>query len=105
MGTLYVRNLDERSHAILEKKAKEKKVSVSALVRSILQNYTVTADLESIDDKYRIYTDDMMNLYKLEVEEVRAQSQMILMQFMEKLQRDELLYEKIREYFEERNFD
>ena len=105
MGTLYIRNLDERTHAILEKNAKDKNISVSELVRNILQNYAITADLGNIDDKYRSFTEDVLQLYKSEMEEVRMQSQMMMLQFMEKIEQEELLYEKIKDFFEEKDFE
>lgn len=71
MKTIYVRNVDDRTHAVLIKAAKSKDVSLSELVRQIIDNYAARGDVESIDQKYRSFAADMMALYRADQEDMK----------------------------------
>lgn len=72
MGTLYVRNVDDKVMAELKAQAKEKGVSTSELARGILLSHTLQKEVGSIDDKYRNFVEQMMAIYQINLDEIKA---------------------------------
>lgn len=91
MATLYIRNVDAKTHAVLEKIAEEKQISVSELIRRVLFNYASTEDLQNIDNKYRAFTQEILELYHYD----HAQLEKLAEQNQELIHQNEELYQRV----------
>lgn len=89
MNTLYIRNVDTRTHAALKKEAKRRDISFSELVRRILDQYAARCEVENLDNKYQAFVTDILKLYELDREDLR-----------ESIRKNEILYEQILQVLE-----
>ena len=64
MATLYVRNVPETIYSQLEKEAKSKNISISALLNEIVRMHTMNIDIELIDKRYHEFVKEMVQVYK-----------------------------------------
>ena len=71
MGTIYIRNMDNRVHLLLKKEADERNISMAELCRNILTNYAVSAETTRIGDKYKSFVEDMLQIYHADVENIK----------------------------------
>lgn len=68
MGTIYIRNMDNRVHLLLKKEADERNISMAELCRNVLTNYAVSAETSRIGDKYRSFVEDMLQIYHADID-------------------------------------
>lgn len=87
MSTAYIRGIDETTYAALQKEAKRKGISLSELVRLILDHYVSRSEIESVDAKYRTFVREQIALYRLDQDEMR-----------ELLERNKRLYLQIMDF-------
>lgn len=90
MSTAYIRGIDETTYAALQKEAKRKGISLSELVRLILDHYVSRSEIESVDQKYRTFVREQIALYRLDQEEMRRfveKNERLYLQIMETLER------------------
>lgn len=71
MKTIYVRNVDERTHIMLKKAAKERDISMSELVRQLMDGYAMRTEVENLDQKYRAFATDLLALQRAEQENLQ----------------------------------
>lgn len=91
MRTLYVRNVDEKTLAAIEQEAEERDISIAELVRQILNSYVTVAEVNSINDKYRAFTEDILGLYRYDQEEIKQ----LMERYNELAERNEELYRRL----------
>ncbi len=91
MRTLYVRNVDEKTLAAIEQEAEERDISIAELVRQILNSYVTVAEVNSINDKYRAFTEDILGLYRYDQEEMKQ----LMERCNELAERNEELYNRL----------
>lgn len=75
MAILYIRNVDENTMAVLREQAKRRNTNPTELGRMILKRYAANPELMSIDEKYRSFTEDVMALYQMNMEELKLMVQ------------------------------
>jgi len=96
MGTIYIRNMDNRVHMLLKKEADDRNVSMAELCRNVLTNYAVSAETNRIGDKYKSFVEDMLQLYHAELENFRQ-----LQEYSEQLLQDNrILHEQMSQIVE-----
>lgn len=72
MYTLTVRKLDDATALKLKEMAAKKGISMEALARKILTDFTISAEVAYVEDKYASLTKDMLSLYKSSIDEVNV---------------------------------
>ncbi len=90
MSTAYIRGIDETTYAALQKEAKRKGISLSELVRLILDHHVSRIEIEAVDQKYRTFVREQIALYQLDQEEMRQlveKNERLYLQIMETLER------------------
>lgn len=90
MSTAYIRGIDEKTYTVLQKEAKRKEISLSELVRQILDHHVSRREIEAIDQKYRTFVQEQIALYRMDQDEMRqllAQNGRLYLQIMETLER------------------
>ncbi len=90
MSTAYIRGIDETTYAALQKEAKRKGISLSELVRLILDQQVSRIEIEAVDQKYRTFVREQIALYQLDQEEMRQlveKNERLYLQIMETLER------------------
>ena len=96
MGILYIRNMDERVMAVLRQQAKTAGTNPTELARRILARYAANPEILGIDDKYRNFTEDMMTLYQVNMEELK----MLMQRNLQLAQQNESMLQKLEELIE-----
>lgn len=71
MAILYIRDVDENTMAVLKEQARKMNTNTTELSRRILNRYAANPELLGIDDKYRNFTEDMMALYQINMDELK----------------------------------
>lgn len=71
MAILYIRDLDERTMLTLKERANEMKTTPTNLARTILNQYAVMPQVTAIDEKYRQFTENLMGIYQMNMEELK----------------------------------
>lgn len=92
MKTIYVRNVDERTHAMLKKAAKAKGISMSELVRQLMDSYAMRTEVENLDQKYRAFAEDLLTLQRADQEDLQRL-----------IVRGERIFTKLEELLDERS--
>ncbi len=93
MSTAYIRDIDENTYAVLQKEAKRRGISLSELVRQILNQYVSRREIETLDQKYRTFVQEQIILYRMDQAEIRQlvtkneQLYFRLMEIMERMER------------------
>lgn len=93
-----LRKIDTRTYSYLREQAKKRGISMNELINNILNDYARAAEVKSIDNEYRAFANDILTLYKIEIEEDRRDSQMMMKELMDKLRRDEELHDEIKQF-------
>lgn len=96
MGILYIRNMDERVMAVLRQQAKAAGTNPTELARRILARYAANPEILGIDDKYRNFTEDMMALYQVNMDELK----MLMQRNLQLAQQNESMLQKLEELIE-----
>lgn len=91
MRTLYVRNVDDKTLAAIDQEATQRGISTAELVRELLNNYATAAEVSSINDKYRAFTEDILGLYRYDQEEMKQ----LMERCNELAERNEELYNRL----------
>lgn len=90
MSTAYIRGIDENTYTVLQKEAKRKGISLSELVRQILDHHVSRIEIEAVDQKYRTFVKEQIALYRLDQEDMRElmeKNERLYLQIMELLER------------------
>lgn len=71
MAILYIRDVDENTMALLKEQAQNMGTNPTNLARMILKRYAAIPEVLNIDEKYRHFTEDIMALYQINIDELK----------------------------------
>lgn len=71
MAILYIRDVDENTMALLKQQAQNMGTNPTNLARMILKRYAAIPEVLNIDEKYRHFTEDIMALYQINIDELK----------------------------------
>lgn len=71
MAILYIRDVDENTMALLKEQAQNMGTNPTNLARMILKRYAAMPEVLNIDEKYRHFTEDIMALYQINIDELK----------------------------------